>query len=178
MAIVKNNILINGLSGALGPLVAKAYKDKTVIANKPKPARFPRSPEQQQNSQLFLKAVAYAAREMNKPELVPIIRKKGWNAIRLGLISGYMRKHKVDKPRQVKVKTFSPEQLAAMGCNERQQKAMAYLRTKKTLSNAIYQQINNTSKATATRDLQTLICLKLIRSTGRKGAGANYTLCL
>lgn len=58
---------------------------------------------------------------------------------------------------------------------ERQEKALKHLIAQKKLTNAIYQQLNNVSKATATRDLQDLVKQNAIAVHGH-GAGANYSL--
>ena len=51
--------------------------------------------------------------------------------------------------------------------NERQLKAIEYLRSNKTITNAEYQNLAGTSKATATRDIAELIDKGLVIQTGR-----------
>ena len=60
--------------------------------------------------------------------------------------------------------------------SERQQKAIEYIRQHSTISNKIYQDINNVSKPTATRDLQNLVSLKIIEMTGTSGENIKYNL--
>ena len=60
--------------------------------------------------------------------------------------------------------------------SERQQKAVEYIRQHGTISNKIYQEINNVSKPTATRDLQSLASLKMIEMTGTAGENIKYIL--
>ena len=60
--------------------------------------------------------------------------------------------------------------------SERQQKAIEYIRQRGTISNKIYQEINNVSKPTATRDLQNLVSLKMIEMTGTAGENIKYVL--
>ena len=60
--------------------------------------------------------------------------------------------------------------------SERQQKAIEYIRQHGTISNMIYQNINNVSKPTATRDLQKLVSLKIIEMTGTSGENIKYVL--
>lgn len=60
--------------------------------------------------------------------------------------------------------------------NERQKKAINYLKENKEITNKIYQRICATTKPTATRDLQELIKKKLILKIGKKGRGTAYQL--
>ncbi|RXK83683.1 hypothetical protein [Filimonas effusa] len=177
MAIVKANIVTEGLSGGLGRIVAKHYADKTVITQKPRPSRFPRSTSQKQNSRRFADAVVYAAKALQDPAAAAKIKKKGYNNTRLQFIREYMQAGKPQTLSNRSPRYYSQTQLEALGCNGRQLNAIAYMRSKKQMSNAIYQQLNNISKSTATRDLQQLINCNIIRSTGHKGAGARYALC-
>jgi ATP-dependent DNA helicase RecG len=59
--------------------------------------------------------------------------------------------------------------------NERQVKAVLYLKTKGRLTNKEYQEINNTTDRTALRDLETLVDLNIIKRLGEK-KGAYYEL--
>jgi len=60
--------------------------------------------------------------------------------------------------------------------SERQQKAIGYIKEHGTISNKIYQEINNVSKPTATRDLQNLVSLEIIEMTGTAGENIKYIL--
>jgi predicted HTH transcriptional regulator len=60
--------------------------------------------------------------------------------------------------------------------NERQKKAIKYLAKRKNITNAVYQKLTDVSKATATRDLQSLVKFKIFNPAVTKGAGAVYTL--
>ena len=48
-----------------------------------------------------------------------------------------------------------------MGLNERQIKAVMYVKEKWKITNKEYQEINNTSERTATRDLSNLVSIEL-----------------
>jgi ATP-dependent DNA helicase RecG len=52
---------------------------------------------------------------------------------------------------------FTEEQLQKLGLNERQIKAVLYVKEKGRITNAEYQEINNVSKRTATNDLSELV---------------------
>jgi ATP-dependent DNA helicase RecG len=59
---------------------------------------------------------------------------------------------------------------------ERQQKAVEYIRQNGNISNKIYQEINNVSKPTASRDLQKLVTLGIIDMIGTAGENIKYVL--
>lgn len=67
MASTNNNLLLQGVRGALGDLVIKQYKNKTVICKKPNMRNVQRSQKQKDNSTLFACAAAYAKAIVNDP---------------------------------------------------------------------------------------------------------------
>ena len=71
---------------------------------------------------------------------------------------------------------FTEEHLQKLGLNERQAKALLYIKQNGKISNAVYQDINDISKPTATRDIKELIQKDLIKNIGTKGASAIYVL--
>ena len=67
--------------------------------------------------------------------------------------------------------------LKQTGLNDRQIKAVLYVKTNKKISNKEYQKLFKVSKATATRDLKELTeIFKLFNRTGHVGAGTIYKL--
>lgn len=72
--------------------------------------------------------------------------------------------------------TISIENLTKAGLNDRQIKAVLYVKEKGRITNKEYQEINNTTERTASRDLSDLVEKQSIKSSGIKGAGAFYTL--
>lgn len=73
--------------------------------------------------------------------------------------------------------TLTEEQLTKLGLNDRQVKAILYVKEKGKISNADYQKLFNVSKATATRDLTDLTeKFDLLEKVGQTGAGTSYTL--
>ena len=60
--------------------------------------------------------------------------------------------------------------------SERQQKAIEYIEQHGNIHNKVYQDINQVSKPTATRDLQKLVSLKVIKKTGTSGESIKYML--
>ncbi|NDA62834.1 MAG: transcriptional regulator [Chitinophagia bacterium] len=71
---------------------------------------------------------------------------------------------------------ISPEKLSKLGLNDRQVKAVLILKEKGKITNKEYQEINETTERTASRDLSDLAEKGIIKSSGLKGAGAFYTL--
>ena len=65
---------------------------------------------------------------------------------------------------------FSAEQLQLLGLNERQVKAVLYVKEKGQITNAEYQRLNSTINRTALRDLDELISKNIFT---REGAGKN-----
>lgn len=59
---------------------------------------------------------------------------------------------------------------------ERQQRAVDYIRQHGNISNKIYQEINDVSKPTATRDLQKLVSLGIVEMMGTSGESVRYIL--
>jgi ATP-dependent DNA helicase RecG len=71
---------------------------------------------------------------------------------------------------------FTEEQLQKLGLNERQIKAVLYVKEKGKITNSEYQAINEISKPTATRDLSELTdTYKILKNSG-VGAGSIYEL--
>ena len=70
---------------------------------------------------------------------------------------------------------YTLEKLKELGLNDRQLKALTYLREKQTLTNMDYRQINETSPETAKRDLAELCKKRLIIRRGA-GPGTYYEL--
>jgi ATP-dependent DNA helicase RecG len=71
---------------------------------------------------------------------------------------------------------FTVEVLAKMGLNERQLKAVKYIKEKGQITNKEYQELNSVSKATATRELSKLVGLKVLKQQGVVGKGTFYRL--
>jgi ATP-dependent DNA helicase RecG len=71
---------------------------------------------------------------------------------------------------------FTPEYLQTLRLNERQVKAILYVKEHGNITNAKYQAILGVSKPTATRDLQDLEARNLVVNTGTKGSSSKYEL--
>lgn len=71
---------------------------------------------------------------------------------------------------------YNKEYLKSLDLNDRQVKAVLYVKKKGKITNSEYQNLSDVSRETATRDLKELIDKKLLNPSGQKGAGAFYTL--
>ncbi|MEO0114450.1 MAG: ATP-binding protein [candidate division WOR-3 bacterium] len=71
---------------------------------------------------------------------------------------------------------FTDEYLKKLGLNERQIKAVKYVKQKGKITNKEYQELCNTSERTATRDLTDLVGRNILEQLGITGKGTSYTL--
>ncbi len=72
---------------------------------------------------------------------------------------------------------FTPEQLSKLGLNDRQVKAVVFVKEKRKITNTDFQELYLVSKATATRDLTELVeKFKIFKRSGEVGAGTSYDL--
>ncbi len=71
---------------------------------------------------------------------------------------------------------YTPERLRAIGLNERQVRAVLYVKEHGTISNRDYQTLTGASKPTATRDLNELVVSGVFRREGEHGRGTRYLL--
>ncbi|MEC3882062.1 ATP-binding protein [Parapedobacter sp. 10938] len=71
---------------------------------------------------------------------------------------------------------YTEEHLRMLEINERQVKAILYIKKHGSITNRLYQGITGISKPGATLDLQDLVSKELINKTGTTGRGTYYTL--
>lgn len=71
---------------------------------------------------------------------------------------------------------FSEEELQKIGLNARQIKAVRYVKERGKITNSEYQEINETSERTASRDIAELIHKNVLEQSGSFGAGSIYQL--
>jgi len=71
---------------------------------------------------------------------------------------------------------YTEEILRKMGLNDRQIKAVKYLKERGKITNREYQELNTCSRNTVTNDLRKLIQKEIIKESGKKGAGAFYVI--
>jgi len=66
--------------------------------------------------------------------------------------------------------------LNEIGLNERQIRAVEYVKGKGEITNKEYQEINNVKKTTSTQDLADLVEKGIFNPPLTKGRGASYTI--
>jgi ATP-dependent DNA helicase RecG len=72
---------------------------------------------------------------------------------------------------------YNKKHLQSLNLNDRQVKAVLFVKQKGKINNSDYQTLNDVSKATATRDLTELTeTHRILKRTGDVGAGTNYIL--
>lgn len=71
---------------------------------------------------------------------------------------------------------YTEEKLGKMGLNERQIKAVIYVKEKGRITNKEYQGLNNVSKRTVTNDLEELVQKNLVEKIGTRGKGTFYKI--
>jgi hypothetical protein len=71
---------------------------------------------------------------------------------------------------------YTEEYLRALDLNERQVKAVLYVKQHHSITNAEYQKLNNLGKSVSTTELQDLIDKKLVKKIGTTGRGTKYVL--
>jgi len=71
---------------------------------------------------------------------------------------------------------WNKKTLEKLGLTDRQIKAVVYVKENGKITNKEYQELNNVSKRTATRDFENLIKKDIIIQIGITGRGTEYTL--
>lgn len=71
---------------------------------------------------------------------------------------------------------YTEEYLRTIDINDRQVNAVLYIKEHGKINNSIYQEINNISKPTATRELKDFIEKDIISNIGTKGSSSEYVL--
>jgi len=71
---------------------------------------------------------------------------------------------------------WNEENLKKLGINERQIKAVIYVKEKGKIINKEYQEINNCSRNTASNDLRRLVENHILKESGVKEAGSYYDI--
>ncbi len=71
---------------------------------------------------------------------------------------------------------YTEEYLRKLGLNERQIKAVMYVKEKGRITNREYQKINKCFRNTATNDLTELVEEGILKASGKKGKGSYYVV--
>ncbi len=71
---------------------------------------------------------------------------------------------------------WNEENLKKLGLNDRQIRAVMYVKENGTINNSKYQQINDVGKTISTKELRKLVEVGLLTEPTAKGRGARYEL--
>jgi len=71
---------------------------------------------------------------------------------------------------------YTEERLKEIGLNDRQIKAVMYVKEEGKIINKEYQEINGVIKKTASRDLGVLIDKRILEKVGSTGKGTHYIM--
>jgi len=71
---------------------------------------------------------------------------------------------------------YTEEYLRSLGLNERQIKAVMYVKEREEITNKEYQELISTTKRIATRDLKDLTKKEILKQIGDTGKGTYYIL--
>jgi len=71
---------------------------------------------------------------------------------------------------------YTEEYLSKVGLNERQIKAVMYVKEKGKIANKEYQELTGVSRITASRELQDIVEKKILQMIGKVGKGTKYIL--
>lgn len=178
MARVDNNLFTQFTRGAVGKkIVFKVINNKTFACKYPDMSQVAYNKEQLEYRKIFANASRYASSVLKDPQKKSSYLRKGLSAdmVYHAAVKDYMKLHSRKKSGDG-VKKILKKIPGLQELNKRQIKAVQHLIKKGQLTNAIYQQINGVSKATATRDIRRLVQLTIINPAVKKGAGARYTL--
>ena len=176
------NVLTQFYSGKFGTdFVMKVRNGDSLLTKYPDRSGVELSGLQQEQNRLFSDAVAYAkdliSDEERREELKQKLKKNKMHAHRApyhAAIQQYM-KDNAPAARKETIQQTLETYLQTFGLTDRQFEGLRHLVSGNNLTNALYQRLNKVSKATATRDLQEMVCSGVLKLTG-KGAGAKYSI--
>lgn len=182
MARVSKNHLLEGSQGAVGKkIVYKIINGKTFACQYPDMSQVQYNESQKTYRSLFAQAVKYAKDVLNDPEKMQQYADKQRKhkdlratSIYHLAIKDFLNKNSKKHSKQ-KIEKLLQQSNNNFNLTDRQALALQHLIREGSLTNSIYQQINQVSKATATRDLQDLVQQGILK-THSKGAGAAYEL--
>lgn len=173
-----DNLFTQFTRGAVGKeIVFKVINNKTFACKYPDMSQVAYNKEQLEYRKIFADASRYASSVLKDPKKRARYLRKGLNSdtVYHAALKDYMSLHsKRSKKAGIRNNFKNLPELAEL--NARQVAAVQHLIKEGSLTNAIYQQINGVSKATATRDLRRLVQSTIIKPAAAKGAGARYTL--
>ena len=71
---------------------------------------------------------------------------------------------------------YNEKYLSGLGLNERQVKAVLFLKELGVITNGDFQKINRIGKTFSMKELQSLVKRNVLKKVGLKGGGSKYTM--
>ena len=177
MARTNNNPLTKGFSGAIGnDIQFRTFKKGTFSGKVPDMSHVIPSKNQTKRRGIFAKAVTFAQSVMKNPEKKANYKTRPGLTVYHSAIKDYMSFYRSAKNKKINLPEALETYLPAHSLNEEQLRAVLYINEHQILTNSIYRDLNEVSKATATRHLQELTALHIIQTNGVKGAGSHYQM--
>ncbi len=177
MASTGNNYVTHGISGRIGKeLVFRTIKNKTYACKNPDMSISFHPKIKTKKRKLFGEAVKYARSIMNDPEKKALYKARPGSTLYHTLISDYTKLQASAARPEPTLSDETRAQLDSLSLQESQLRAITYMGEYGRITNKIYQNMNGVSKPTATRHLQELVKLLIIKSNDGRGAGAFYIM--
>lgn len=182
MAIVENNLLFHNFQGKIGKfMVFRVVRGKTIVSKYPDMSRVERSSDQKANNTLFKRAVQTAKMDYKDPDLKAALLKrmkankklKDRNPFNV-LVSEILNEQAYILSRD-KATELVNQYKESYQLSDRQSAALKFLLIYGEINNAMYMQVTNVSRPTATRDLSDLVKQGILLSIG-KGPVTTYKL--
>ena len=174
MSNVSDNLILSGASGKIdNDHVLKLINGKTFLCKMPDMSSIEPSPAQIAVRQNFGARSRKAKELANNPESQQTFCVPADQSLYRAIFKEEL-KEPIPEPVRQPIQAFVKKKRPAL--NPRQQAALHLLRKYNTITNAAYQQLNNVSKATATRDLQQMVAQNYLVVSGKKGPAVYYTL--
>ena len=176
MAKVKNNYVVQGLTGKIGKLVFKTNRRGLTYTCLPPDRRNVISTKGQKKLRNnFAKAVAYAKSVVQDPVKAENYQSGKNKSLYITAMKDYLNQHKTVLKKAGRL-IISSDYILKNRLNNRQVTALRFIQKRGRISNSDYQRLNHVSKPTATRDLQDLVKKAILNPSGIRGAGAFYEL--
>src|ERR1700748_2003764 len=157
MAKVKDNYVLQGLSGKIGKVVFKTRKSGLTHTSLPPDRRNVISTKDQKKLRNnFAKAVAYAKSVLKDPGKAEKYSGLDRKSLYVSAMKDYLNQHKTAR-KKAGLLIINNDYILKNSLNYRQVQALQLIKKKGRISNSDYQRLNHVSKPTATRDLQDLV---------------------
>jgi hypothetical protein len=177
MARIKDNPLMKGMKGSIGKdIVFRTIKGNTFSGKYPDMSGVIPTKNQTKGRERFAEAVKFARAVLKDPQKYPEIKGRKDETLYHAAIKDFLNRYNPDTRILLSLPSPVRVSLEALSLTEPQLRAAACICVHKKMTNKMYRKMNEVSKPTATRHLQELVDLQVIKFNGGKGAGAFYVI--